>query len=196
MATSNYKNTELKFDGGKTESTVTRHDGKKYILEWLDDVDFSKLVNVKQAYGYIFDENGKLLIVNPGTTWRLPGGGPEDIDKNYEETLIRETIEEADAIIKDIQPLGYLKVTPVGEDNDEDVHYALRYVARLKQLDEQTIDEAVGIINERLLIDPDKFSDYCDWGEMGLHVRKGNRWSRPCRACRSGGRHTSPEGNG
>lgn len=159
---------EAEFDETKISSILTRNDGKKYKLEWINNIDFSNLQNVVQSYGYIFDEMGKLLIVNPGTTWRLPGGGPEKEDKDYEETLIREAIEEADAIIDNIKPIGYIKVTPL--DPAEKVHYVLRYVAKLRQLDKQTIDIAEGVINERKLIKPEEFSNYCDWGEMGLHV--------------------------
>ncbi len=164
------KNNELNFQEGKEKSIVNTRDGKRYLIEWFENIEFSNLGFVKQVYGYVFDDKGQLLITNPKSTWRLPGGGPESKDKNHEETLIREALEEADAIIEDIKPLGYMKITPLNQDSGEDIHYALRYVAKLKELREQTIDEAIGEIGERLLINPEEFSNYCNWGEMGLHV--------------------------
>lgn len=68
--------------------------GQKYLMEWLDDTNFEELENVVQSYGFVFDDEGKLCIVdcNKGY-WCLPGGGPEDCDENHEATLIREVDE-------------------------------------------------------------------------------------------------------
>ena len=163
------KNTELKFENkSETKDIVVRRDGKKYLLEWFDSKNFEGLEPVKQVYGYLFDDEEKLLITNPNTTWRLPGGGPEEQDENFEETLIRETDEEADVEIEKITPLGYLKITPI--DSDEKLHYALRYVAKVKKIKPQTKDVAIDEMGKREFISPDKFSDYCDWGEMGKMI--------------------------
>src|SRR4030042_3611442 len=162
------KNNELKFEEGKYKSVVTRKDKNKYLLEWFDSTDFEKIKNVTQVYGYIFDNHKKLLIVNPKSTWRLPGGSPEKEDKNFENTLVREADEEADVEIKNISPLGYIKVTPLS--NKDKIHYLLRYVAEVSKLNNQTEDIAIGGTNERKFIDSKDFSDYCDWGETGLII--------------------------
>lgn len=145
-------------------------DNKKYELEWHKDTDFDNLNNVTQVYGYIFDDKGRLLLVNPKTTWRLPGGHPEPEDKNFEQTLIREADEEADVDIKNIIPLGYIKVIPLDKNSKEKIHYLLRYVAKLKIVKKQTIDVAEGIINDRKFINVKDFSKYCKWGEMGEDI--------------------------
>jgi 8-oxo-dGTP pyrophosphatase MutT (NUDIX family) len=163
------KNRELKVEGDKKSSVAVRRDGKRYLLEWVSGDNFSGLDNVKQVYGYLFDNDGKLLIVNPKSSWRLPGGGVEESDSSYEETLIREATEEADADISNLIGLGYIKVSPFNED-DEDAHYLVRYIGKIARLNEQTIDEAVGEVNDRKLIDVGEFSDYIDWGEMGLEI--------------------------
>ena len=82
---------------------VNWHD-QTYQMEWVDTTDFEELENVIQAYGFIFDDDGKLCIVdcNKGY-WCLPGGKPEDCDENFEATLIREVDEEADLDIKNIK---------------------------------------------------------------------------------------------
>jgi 8-oxo-dGTP pyrophosphatase MutT (NUDIX family) len=150
------------------ESSIIQINNKKYRLEWHKDINFDKLDNIRQVYGYIFDNKGRLVIVNPKATWRLPGGHPEKKDKTFEETLIRESDEEADVEITGITPLGYIKVTPL--DKSEKINYLLRYVARIKTVKKQTVDIAEGIINDRKFINVKDFSKYCDWGEMGEKI--------------------------
>ena len=150
--------------------SIIQIDNKKYELEWHKDIDFDNLNNITQVYGYLFNDKDELLIVNPKTTWRLPGGHPEAKDKNFEQTLIREADEEADVDIRRIIPLGYIKVVPLDKNTSEKIHYLLRYVARIKSVKKQTIDIAEEIINDRKFIDVKDFSKYCAWGEMGEEI--------------------------
>ncbi len=52
--------------------------GGRYLLEWFDDPDFSKIGNVNQVCGFLFDKDGKLVIVAESIKdgWKLPGGTP------------------------------------------------------------------------------------------------------------------------
>lgn len=149
------------------ESQIIEFSNKRYKLDWHKNTDFNKLDNIVQVYGYIFDDKGRLLIVNPKTTWRLPGGHLEKEDKTFEQTLIRESDEEADVDIEKIVPLGYIKVTPLDKNTTEKIHYLLRYVAKLKKVKKQTIDIAEGVINDRKFINVKDFSKYCPWGKIG-----------------------------
>ncbi len=147
--------------------------GQKYLMEWLDDTDFEKLDNVVQAYGFVFDSDGKLCIIDCDKGyWCLPGGHPEDCDKNFEETLIREVDEEADLDIKNIKRVGGFRVTPIGENCERKTHHILRYVAEVEKVKEQTIDPAVNAIPLRKFIDPQDFLKFVDWKDNGAFQLK------------------------
>ncbi len=142
--------------------------GQKYLMEWLDDTDFENLDNVVQSYGFVFDEEGRLCIVDCSNGyWCLPGGKPEDCDESFEDTLIREVDEEADLDIKNIRRIGCFRVTPLGENCERKVHHILRYVAEVDRIREQTIDPCNGKIGLRKFVGADEFCDYVDWGENG-----------------------------
>lgn len=143
--------------------------GQKYLMEWSDNVDFEELDNVLQSYGFVLDEEGKLCIVdcNKGY-WCLPGGKPEDCDKNFEDTLIREVDEEADLDIKNIRRVGCFKITPLSYNCErKDVHHILRYVAEVDKMKEQTIDPAENVIPLRKFIKPEEFLDFVKWDDNG-----------------------------
>ena len=145
--------------------------GQEYELEWFDEVDEVLLNNLQQVYGFLFNVKGELCVVRPTEKrgWRLPGGGPEPEDKDWKETVMREADEEADVVIdpKSLKIIGIIKNTPLGENCEKDVGYALRVVGKIIQVNEQTEDIAESLINEREFISPDKFLEYCPWGEIG-----------------------------
>jgi len=142
--------------------------GDLYDFEWFDDTDFENLDNVKQSYGFCFDNEGKICIVNvhhQDDRWCLPGGGPEDYDANYEATLIREVDEEADLDIKDIKRIGYMEVIP---HKDRSVfHNCLRYVAKIGKVKEQTEDPAHDRVPWRKFVSPEEFNNVLNWGKSG-----------------------------
>ncbi len=143
--------------------------GQKYLMKWLDNINFESLENVIQSYGFIFDENGKLCIVdcNKGY-WCLPGGGPEDCDKSFEDTLIREVNEEADLDIKNIRRVGCFKITPLGDNCKRNcIHHILRFVAEVDKIKKQTVDPAEGAIPLRKFIDPKDFLKFVKWDDNG-----------------------------
>ena len=153
---------------------ILNYKNKKYKLEWFEDIDFSKLKNVIQCYGFVFNKDKKVCVVDcfwkgrkkeSNTGWTLPGGSVEPEDKTYEDTLRREVKEEADLDIKDIRPLGYFKVTPLYKNSSLGVHYLLRYFARVKKINPQTKDPAYGIIPKRKFINSSEFLEYCKWDE-------------------------------
>lgn len=148
---------------------ITRQDGSKYLLEWFEDCDYSDLDNITQVYGFLFDNHGNICVVNHGSSWRLPGGGIEKEDKDWRDTLKREAIEEADVEIKDIVPLGYIKVTPL--NSSEKIHYLIRAIGRVFKINKQTIDISEGVINQRKFILAKDFSNYCAWGNFGDFIK-------------------------
>ena len=147
------------------KETLTNWDGT-FVVAWFDSTDFSKLKPVTQVYGICFDDKGKILIINMGKDWLLPGGRPEK-GESFEETLKREVNEEADVEIRDINPLGYQKVWIKKRDK---IIYQLRYFARISKIKKQTIDPARKEILERKFINPEDFLKYCPWGKIGKEI--------------------------
>jgi 8-oxo-dGTP pyrophosphatase MutT (NUDIX family) len=140
-----------------------------YNVEWFDNVDFSNLKNVKQVYGILFNEEGKILIINTVGNWQLPGGKPEE-GESWKDALIREVMEEADIEIEQIIPLGHQIVSEIKDEKSGEVFCQLRCLAKISKINELTEDPATGIIPERKFIDSSKFSDYCPWGKIGQHI--------------------------
>lgn len=158
----------VKFVSKDENKFVVLWKGDYYDCEWFDDICFDVLENVKQASGFIFNENNEMCLVKISgkDSWALPGGRPEDFDSCFEDTFVREVLEEADLKIKDILPVGYVKCVP--RKNPESFFYQLRYIAKVEAVQEQTIDPATGKITERMFIKPEDFQKYSNWGESGI----------------------------
>ena len=144
-------------------------EGKTYECNWVEETDFEKLDKITSILGFIFNEEGQLCLVNfpKKENWCLPGGHLEDYDKSHLDCLIREVDEEADLVLKDITPLGYIESKVKGEKEIADRQ--LRFVAKVDKMNPQTIDPAEGIIPERKFIDPKEFVEHTGWiGGNGL----------------------------
>jgi hypothetical protein len=144
--------------------------GYRFLMEVFDDNDFSKLEGITQVYGFLFNEKEEIVIFRkgPDSDWCLPGGGPEECDKTWKDTLIREAEEEVDVEIEDIKPAGYIKSTALDNNLQKArTGIMLRAVAKISKIKPQTIDPASGIINERKFIPAKDFLKYCTWGANG-----------------------------
>ena len=129
--------------------------GQKYEMEWFDSDNFSLLdkSKIKQIYGFLFNEKGKICLVRPTKKrgWRLPGGGPESTqDKNWKDTIIREADEEADVEIDEnsLTPIGYFKITPLSDNCENKEHFALRVIGKITKVNSQTEDVAEKLMKE------------------------------------------------
>ncbi|MGC9309620.1 MAG: NUDIX hydrolase [Candidatus Nanoarchaeia archaeon] len=140
-------------------------EGEIYDCEWIDDIAFENLNKVLGVHGFIFDENNNVCVLKFSSKehWSPVGGGVENEDESYEATLIREIKEEADLEVKDIKRLGGIKIIP--RNNPEGKHHQVRYVARVKQINKQTIDPDAKEIPKRLFVKPEQFHKYTGWGE-------------------------------
>lgn len=137
-----------------------------YKVKWSEDIDFDSLENVKQANGILFNDEGKILIVNIVGNWQLPGGHIEK-GESYEEGLKREISEEADVETDNITLLGYLRVREIKDNILKPEFIQLYYFGKISKLNEQTMDPVYNKIAERKFIGPEEFTDYIPWGNIG-----------------------------
>ena len=140
-----------------------------YNVKWIEGTDFDSLKNVKQANGVIFNDEGNILIINIVGNWQLPGGHIEK-GESYEDGLIREIDEEADAEIKDITPIGNLRVAEIKDGKIKPEIVQLYYFGRIERLKRQTIDPAFNKIGKRKFIEPEEFTNYIPWGNTGKKI--------------------------
>ena len=70
------------------------------IFKWYKDIVPDGL-EVRQVYGIVFSDDGRILLRIEDGKYKLTGGHPENSEK-YEETLIREYIEEVNTSLKEI----------------------------------------------------------------------------------------------
>lgn len=137
-----------------------------YNVEMGNDTNFDSLENIKQVNGLVFNEEGELLIVNTVGNWQLPGGHLKK-GETFEDCLRREVDEEADVEISEISPFCFLKISEIKEGGSGPEIIQLKFVAKLKNLKEQTIDPAYNKIPERKFINIEEFTKYVPWGNIG-----------------------------
>ena len=133
--------------------------------------DFKGLAPIMQSYAFCFNEEGKLLLGrNPHShfgNWIIPGGTVE-AGEDPVDTLHRELLEEVDVVAGDFELLGVQEVTFL--DVKRNPEYQLRFAVKIKELKSSTPDPDNGEVWERMFIDPDEFTKYVDWGDVGAYV--------------------------
>ncbi len=141
--------------------------GEVFDLEYDDVENFDSLPRelCTQVYGVCFCDD-KLVIGFGGkkNDWGLIGGTIEP-GETFEETLKREIIEESNMEVKDWLPIGYQKIT----DKNGTIKYQLRAVCLVQKLGD-FIEDPAGSIKEIKLVDPAKYKQYFDWGEVGERI--------------------------
>ena len=116
-------------------------------------------LEVKQVYGVIFSNDGKILLRIENNKYKLTGGKPER-NETFEETLKREYMEELNIEIDNIHYLGYLLVK---EDNDNNPYAQVRMIATIKKINENRPDTDTGILYERFLANLDNVKKYLNY---------------------------------
>jgi hypothetical protein len=93
---------------GDGEEIAVRSNGGDWLIAWHPPIT----VPPGQAHGAnafcVTDDDGVVLISNDGERWGWPGGRPEG-DESWEQTLRREVLEEACAIVSDARLLGFCR---------------------------------------------------------------------------------------
>lgn len=125
--------------------------------KWITDSVPIKLI-VKQVYGVVFAEDGKIILRLDEHKYKLTGGHPEEKDKCFEDTLKREFMEELNVEIQDIYYLGYLLV-----DDDNTQYAQVRMVAKIKKINDRRPDTDNGKIYQRYIANQNNVKNYLDY---------------------------------
>ena len=116
-------------------------------------------IKVRQVYGIVFSDDGRILLRIEDNKYKLTGGKPEN-NETFEETLKREYIEELNVELEECYYLGYLLV----EDKDE--KYAqVRMIAKIKNINENHIDIDTGKMYGRKLVSNEKVKKLLNYPE-------------------------------
>ncbi|PLW73249.1 NUDIX domain-containing protein [Streptomyces sp. SCUT-3] len=119
---------------------------------------------VRQVYAWIVDGQGRVLLLGTGGgRFNLPGGTPEPHDADWRATLHREVWEEADAIVRDLVPLGYQEVQCDGAPP----FVQMRVAARPDRLHLPTPDPDGGRVYTRHWVPLGRAAGRLAWGAPG-----------------------------
>jgi len=117
-------------------------------------------LEVRQVYGFIFNSDGRILILEDEGQFNVPGGRPEK-GENLEETLIREVLEEVQVTISLPEYLGYQLISA------EEKFAQVRMIALIDQTLPTALDPGTGRQYKRLLVPPIQVNGLLKWGEGG-----------------------------
>lgn len=128
---------------------------------WIKESVPQNLV-IKQVYGIAFSNEGNILLRVEDNKYKLTGGKPENYDKDFEETLKREYIEELNIELEGIYYLGYLLVE---EDNNE--KYAqVRMIVKIKNIGENKPDIDNGKTYKRFMANIKNVKNYLNYPDL------------------------------
>lgn len=128
-------------------------------VKWFETVVPIGL-EVRQAYGFIFSADGRILALEDEGNFNLPGGKPEN-NENVNETLVRESFEEVQTKIHSMVYLGYQLVEGI------EAFAQVRLVALIDHFLPANKDLSTGRQYRRLLVPPIELNDLLGWGEAG-----------------------------
>ena len=116
-------------------------------------------LTVKQVYGIVFSNDGRVLLRIEGNKYKLTGGKPE-LNETFEETLKREYVEELNVELEECYYLGYLLV----EENNEK-YVQVRMIGKIKRINNKRADTDTGKIYERKLVNVSNVKKYLKYND-------------------------------
>ena len=122
---------------------------------------------VRQVYGFLFEADGRLLLIELDGAYTLPGGKPEH-GEELEQTLRRECLEEAQTEIDTLRVVGFQCVEGDHKFWDGTSYLQVRMTGRITRMRPPALDPATGREYERHLVDPRDAPQLLKWGESGL----------------------------
>ncbi|MFE1781277.1 NUDIX hydrolase, partial [Streptomyces sp. NPDC059506] len=144
---------------------------------WREGRTVPRELAVRQVYAWIVDPQGRVLLLDSGGRFNLPGGTPEPCDAGWEATLRREVWEEADVTVRDLVPLGHQEV-----HGDDGVAFAqMRVAARLERVYPSSPDPDGGQTHARCWVPLGQAAKLLGWGGAGAAPRAARRRRRRAR---------------
>ena len=122
---------------------------------------------VKQVYGIISDRVGRILLLQDGSRFNLPGGKPAR-GETFCQTLQRECMEEAQVTLSRITYLGFVRVSEHHHGRSVPEYAQVRMVALLDRILNHATDPATGRTYARLMMVPRKAASALNWGSHGF----------------------------
>lgn len=117
---------------------------------------------IKQVYGIVFSSDGNILLRIEDNKYKLTGGKPEKYDKNYEETLKREYLEELNVELQDIYYLGYLLV----DEGKSEKFAQVRMIAKVKNIGVVKPDMDTGKTYKRFMSNIQNVKSYLNYPDL------------------------------
>jgi 8-oxo-dGTP pyrophosphatase MutT (NUDIX family) len=123
-------------------------------------------LHVKQVYGIIFDNFGRIFLQDDQSRFNLPGGKP-DGNETFAQTLMRECLEESWVTVRNYCYLGFIHVEEYEAEQLISTYAQVRLIAKLDQILSVQPDPATGRTYKRLFA-PLKDAIYLlNWGDHG-----------------------------
>jgi 8-oxo-dGTP pyrophosphatase MutT (NUDIX family) len=120
-------------------------------------------VPVRQVYGWLVGDCGRVLLQDVGNGYNLPGGRPERRDGGVVGTLEREAMEESQVRVREVVYLGYELVDEGGGSVA-----MVRMVARIAGFLPCRPDPDGGRLLGRLMTSFGQAPGLLSWGRSGL----------------------------
>jgi 8-oxo-dGTP pyrophosphatase MutT (NUDIX family) len=127
--------------------------------EWIES-EVPNGLEIRQVYGFIFSADGRILLLNDAGQFILPGGKPENKESIYE-TLVRESLEEVQTMIRSWEYLGYQLI------EGAETFAQVRLVASIDKILPADKDSSTGRLYRRLLVPPTELNELLGWGDSG-----------------------------
>ncbi|MEG8179240.1 NUDIX hydrolase [Nocardia terpenica] len=120
---------------------------------------------MRQVYGWLLDDTGRVLVQDVGTVFNLPGGSPEEFDGDDPAvTLRREAMEESQVTLSDVVHLGYEETRGAGGE----LAALVRMAGRIDEFLPRRPDPDGGRLFRRLMISLEDAPGLLGWGESGI----------------------------
>lgn len=148
------------------KSKIEDREGRSFkaVFKEKDPLLDSEEVSLETVQAFCFYEDKLVLVYAKEKGRWSPPGGSIDEGESPDRSVVREVLEETNMEVLHKELIGYQDIfLPEG------VVRQVRYYCKVRPLGE-FVSDPDGDISEIKLIDPLKYKDYFDWGEIGDHV--------------------------
>lgn len=119
-------------------------------------------LKVRQVYAVAFNNMGNIILQIDRGKYKLTGGKPEDTDRDYEDTVKREYLEEINVELESVTYLGYLLV-----EEEQEKYAQVRMIAKIKEIGIPKEDIATKRTYQRFMSNTTNVKKYLNYEEAG-----------------------------